>query len=308
MKASYNKENDEERYVTIPGHFESRKKSNILNKSYDKEVPKAHIINNEEDDKLYTLIFEKAGKRIKIFLSEKDVFPAMTYEEYYSYEDFINKNEWFNQFKDNKEIIIELNETNNNESFTIKKKENNPMTIFINFPAETGIPSTEFILKENEIDNREMFRQLFVKFKSIQQEHEEDVSNFTNRIKYLEEIMEKINGNNNKEEKSENNYQNEEQEENKKEDEKSEVSKSKASKRTESKLAESKKNGEKKEEQKNIKKENSKKLSNKKDSKNLSKNATTNKKNNVKGTKEQPKTKTKTKEIAKPNFDLHKKK
>ena len=47
----------------------------------------------------------------------------------------------------------------------------------------------EIDLNENIIDNREMFRQLFEKYKSIQKEQEEDISQFLNRLKNIEEIL-----------------------------------------------------------------------------------------------------------------------
>ena len=183
----YHENEDTEK--NIPSHHTTQIKLNTLDKSLEKDIPKTYIISDEEEDKKFTLVFESAGQKIKIVLSEKDVFPAKTYEEYFTYDDFVTKNEWFEQFSDIKEISSELNEINNNEKFSIQKNKNNTLSILISFPKETEISETEFNLKENEIDDREMFRQLYVKFNSIQQEHEEDVNNFMNRIKTLEEIL-----------------------------------------------------------------------------------------------------------------------
>ena len=275
-------------------HHSTQIKLNILNKSLEKEIPKIHIISDEEEDKKFTLSFINAGKKIKIILSEKDVFPARTYEDYFTYEDFKIKNEWFNQFSNIKEISNELNEINNNEKFSIKKNKNNSMSVLINFPNETEIPQTEFNLTENEIDDREMFRQLYSKFKSIQQEHEEDVNNFMNRIKNIEDILgpppNEEEKNNNESINNDNNSKNIEEEVKKS----TEQSKTKES-------GENDKKEEKIDQTKNIKKKS--KVEKKFNNINNKKNPVGKKGSIVKGAKDKPKAK----EMIKPKFGFNKK-
>ena len=280
----------------IPSHHSTQIKLNILNKSLEKEIPKIHTISDEEEDKKFTLVFERAGKKIKILLSEKDVFPARSYEEYFTYEDLITKNEWFNHFSNIKEITNELNEINNNEKYSIKRNKNNSLSVLINFPKETEIAEIEFNLIENEIDDREMFRQLFAKFKSIQQEHEEDVNNFMNRIKNLEEILgppnnEEEEKNNNNESMNNNNSKQVEEEEVKKSTEQSKIKESEKSVKEEEKKVEQTKNVKKKSKVE-------KKLNN------VNKNKDTGKKVSVvKGAKDKPKAK----EMIKQKFGFHRK-
>ena len=66
------------------------------------------------------------------------------------------------------------------------------MSLTIIFPTveDNNIDNdVEIDLNENIIDDREMFRQLFEKYKSIQQEQDEDINQFLNRIKNIEEIL-----------------------------------------------------------------------------------------------------------------------
>jgi len=85
------------------------------------------------------------------------------------------------------------------------------MGLTIVFPTEDeNIDNDiEIDLIENIIDNREMFRQLFEKYKSIQEEQNEDISQFLNRIKNIEEILVSQGGKQDKE-----NYENQGEPEN----------------------------------------------------------------------------------------------
>ena len=63
------------------------------------------------------------------------------------------------------------------------------MALVIIFLIDEEKNYIEIDLNENIIDDREMFRQLFEKYKSIQLEQEEDIAHFMSRIKTIEEIL-----------------------------------------------------------------------------------------------------------------------
>ena len=63
------------------------------------------------------------------------------------------------------------------------------IALVIVFLVEEENNFIEIDLNENIIDDREMFRQLFEKYKSIQSEQEEDIAHFMSRINAIEEIL-----------------------------------------------------------------------------------------------------------------------
>lgn len=153
-----------------------------------KKLQKGHEIVLEEENKTYYLEFSANGDKLKVLLSEQDIFPGKTYESYTPLNEIQSKHEFFSNYSSVKELSEELNKSSLNLNFNIKKKNENIMTLIM-YGSDEENQSVELELKENIIDSREMFRQLFEKFKSIQQEQEEDISQFMNRIKNIEEIL-----------------------------------------------------------------------------------------------------------------------
>ena len=151
-----------------------------------------HQIFSEEENKNYNLKFSSLGNNLKILLSEQDNFPAKTYEVLLALEELQLKNDLFTIYSSAKELseILKTNE-NNNINFNIKRKSVNILALTIIFPKseEYSDNDIEIDLTENIIDDREMFRQLFEKYKSIQQEQNEDIEQFMNRIAKIEEIL-----------------------------------------------------------------------------------------------------------------------
>ena len=156
-----------------------------------KKLKEGHEIILEEENKAYFLKFKPLGNNLKILLSEQDNFPAKTYEIYLALEELKLKNKMFLIYNTTKELTDELNKNDTRINFIINKKQGNIISLTIIFPCEDkNIDNDiEIDLTENIIDNREMFRQLFEKYKSIQQEQEEDFTQFMNRIKNIEEIL-----------------------------------------------------------------------------------------------------------------------
>ena len=156
-----------------------------------KKLKDIHEIVSEEENKTYTLKFIPVGDNIKILLSEQDNFPAKIYEIYLALEELKLKSELFSAYSSSKELSEQLNKSENNINYYIRKKPENIMALTIKFTSEEENNDNfiEIDLNENIIDNREMFRQLFEKYKSIQKEQEEDISQFLNRLKNIEEIL-----------------------------------------------------------------------------------------------------------------------
>ena len=156
-----------------------------------KKLKDIHEIVSEEENKTYTLKFIPIGDNLKILLSEQDNFPAKIYEIYLALEELKLKTELFSVYSSSKELSDQLNKSDNNINYFIRKKPDNIMALTIKFQSEEENNDNfiEIDLNENIIDNREMFRQLFEKYKSIQKEQEEDISQFLNRLKNIEEIL-----------------------------------------------------------------------------------------------------------------------
>ena len=154
-----------------------------------KKQTKVQQIVLEEENKNYFLEFSTIGKNLKILLSEHDIFPARSYEVFLVLDELKLKNDLFTIYSTVEELSNDLNNPENKISFNIKKKDGGIMGLVIAFLTEEDNNYIEIDLNENIIDDREMFRQLFEKYKSIQHEQEEDISHFMYRIKAIEEIL-----------------------------------------------------------------------------------------------------------------------
>lgn len=158
-----------------------------------KKIKDGHEIISEEENKIYFLKFRPLGSNLKILLSEQDTFPAKSYEIYLALEELKLKNPLFSKFSSTKQLSEELNRIDSKNNFILKKKKGNIMGLTIIFPNEGENENIdndiEIDLTENLIDDREMFRQLFEKYKSIQKEQNEDINEFNHRIKKIEEVL-----------------------------------------------------------------------------------------------------------------------
>ena len=145
-----------------------------------------HEILLEEENKTYKLSFHPLGEKIKIFLLEKDIFPARSFEIMIPLSEF--PQESFS--KSVKEITDELNLNDNKINFKINKTSVGTLELEMN---SNNIHNIKYELNENMIDDREMLKQLYEKYKSIKKEQEENYDMFRNRLKNVEEILGKIN-------------------------------------------------------------------------------------------------------------------
>lgn len=166
---------------------DNNKSSNNLD-LISKKLKKGHVIFSEEENKTYYLDISNKNDKMKLLLSEQDIFPAKTYERTTSLKDLETKYDFLSNFSSEQELIEELKKTESDFKFNIKKKSENIITLNISISNENN-QNIEIDLNENLIDNRELFRQLFEKFKSIQEEQKDDINQFMNRINKIEEIL-----------------------------------------------------------------------------------------------------------------------
>ena len=173
----------------IPVNESNPEINNLIKDDASKKLKHGHEIISEEENKKYFLEFINKSDLIKIILVEKDIFPYKTYELSTSLEELQPKNDFFKSFNSVNDLIEELNNPNSSINFSIFKKQTNVIELFFVFPIEGEDNTMEIELNANQINDREMFRQLFEKYKSIKQEQEEDVIQLKNRMNKIEEIL-----------------------------------------------------------------------------------------------------------------------
>ena len=153
-----------------------------------KKLKKGHSIFSEEENKTYFLDISDNNDKIKLLLSEQDIFPAKTYEMTISLQNLQSKYDFLSHYSSSKELSEELKKSDTNLKFNVKKKSENIITLIICLSNEEN-QNIEIDLNENIIDDRELFRQLFEKYKSIQQEQKDDITQFMTRIQKIEELL-----------------------------------------------------------------------------------------------------------------------
>ena len=171
-----NQENQSQNNELINQDENNNQGSQDLKEDSSKKLTHGHELLSEEENTKYFLEFINKNDLIKILLKEKDIFPYKTYELLTSLEELKPKNDFFSNFNSTKELTEELNNPNSTINFSIIKKQANILELFFIFPVEGEDNSMEIELTANNINDREMFRQLFEKYQSIKQEQEEDVT------------------------------------------------------------------------------------------------------------------------------------
>jgi len=150
---------------------------------------KVNRIMMEQDNITYALDLSIVGKNLKLLLSEQVAFPAKSYEVYLALDELKLKNDLFAIYNSIEELFEELSNPEDKLTYNIKKKEGGVLALVIVFLIDEENNYIEIDLNENIIDDREMFRQLFEKYKSILHEQEEDIAQFMSRINTIEGIL-----------------------------------------------------------------------------------------------------------------------
>jgi hypothetical protein len=161
----------------------------------------------------FLLSFELIKDKIKISAVEKDSFPQNRYENYYSLEDFIKINKWFNIFYTIENLLTEFELLTKNESFVIEEKNKNVLSLYIVFPIDL-LDRIEIQLPINEINNLDLFSQLISKINEFETHENNEIALFEEKIDNLGHLLQSIEeANKAREEEMLQNQQNEENKE-----------------------------------------------------------------------------------------------
>ena len=154
------------------------------NNSVSKIIQLGHELSSE-DNKKYFLLFSPQKDLLKIILKEKYIFPYKTFELLISLDELKPKNDFFCQYSSIQDLSSELNNPNTTIGFKLIKESANIIGLIFIFPDE----EEQVELTAAPINDRELFRQLFEKYKSIKQEQDEDIIQLKSRINQIEEIL-----------------------------------------------------------------------------------------------------------------------
>ena len=185
---------------------------NAMSKNSDMTRIKTYEIKSDEQIP-FLLSFELIKDKIKISAVEKDSFPQNRYENYYSLEDFIKINKWFNIFYTIENLLTEFELLTKNESFVIEEKNKNVLSLYIVFPIDL-LDRIEIQLPINEINNLDLFSQLISKINEFETHENNEIALFEEKIDNLGHLLQSIEeANKAREEEMLQNQQNEENKE-----------------------------------------------------------------------------------------------
>ena len=160
--------------------------------SKNSELTRTKIYEIKSDEQIpFLLNFEQVKDKIKITAIEKDSFPVNKYENFYSLEDFIKINKWFNIFYTIENLLSEFELLTKNENFAIEQKSRNVLSLFIVFPIDL-LERIEIKLPINELNNLDLFSQLISKINEIESKENNDIAFFDEKIDNLSHLLQSI--------------------------------------------------------------------------------------------------------------------
>ena len=163
---------------------------NILSKNNDMTRIKTYEIKSDEKV-TFLLRFEIVKEKMNISVIEKNSFPQNKYENYYTLEDFIEINKWFDIFNKIETLLYELELLTKNEYFTIEQKDKNVLCLFIVFQNDL-LDTIEISLTAKEINNLGLFSQLIPRIPEIESKENNENSFFNEKIDNLEYLLQNI--------------------------------------------------------------------------------------------------------------------
>ena len=175
---------------SLPSNKSQISDLNILSKNSDMTRIKTYEILSDEKI-TFLLSFEQVKEKIKISVIEKDSFPQNKYENFYSLEDFIKINKWFNIFYNIESLLVEFEQLTKNENFAIEQKNKDVLSLFIVFPIDL-LDRIEIQLPINEINNLDLFSQLISKISEIESKENNEISLFDEKIENLGHLLQSI--------------------------------------------------------------------------------------------------------------------
>ena len=175
---------------SLPSNKSQISDLNILSKH--SELTRSKIYEIKSDEQIpFLLNFEQVKDKIKITAVEKDSFPVNKYENFYSLEDFIKINKWFNIFYNIENLLSEFELLTKNENFVIEQKSSKVLSLFIVFPIDL-LERIEIKLPINEINNLDLFSQLISKINEIESKENNDIAFFDEKIDNLNHLLQSI--------------------------------------------------------------------------------------------------------------------
>ena len=175
---------------SLPSNKSQISDLNILSKN--SELTRTKIYEIKSDEQIpFLLNFEQVKDKIKITAVEKDSFPVNKYENFYSLEDFIKINKWFNIFYTIENLLSEFELLTKNENFAIEQKSRNVLSLFIVFPIDL-LERIEIKLPINELNNLDLFSQLISKINEIESKENNDIAFFDEKIDNLSHLLQSI--------------------------------------------------------------------------------------------------------------------
>ena len=175
---------------SLPSNKSQISDLNILSKN--SELTRTKIYEIKSDEQIpFLLNFEQVKDKIKICAIEKDSFPVNRYENFYSLEDFIKINKWFNIFYNIENLLSEFEILVKSENFVIEQKNRNVLSLFIVFPIDL-LERIEIQLPINEINNLDLFSQLISKINEIESKENNDIAFFDEKIDNLSHLLQSI--------------------------------------------------------------------------------------------------------------------
>jgi len=144
----------------LPAYKSKISDLNILSKNSNMTKIKTYEIKSDKQV-IFLLSFEIIEEKMKISVKEKVKFSQNKYENYYSLEDFIKLNKFFNIFNNIQNLLYKFEQLKKNECFAIEQKDKNILSLFIIFPIE-HLDKIEILLplkdsnQKNEIKGNEL--------------------------------------------------------------------------------------------------------------------------------------------------------
>ena len=163
---------------------------NVFSKNSEMTQIKTYEILSDEKIP-FLLSFELVKEKMKISVIEKDSFPQNKYENFYSLEDFIKINDWFNIFYNIESLLIEFEQLTKNEFFALEQKNKSVLSLFIVFPIDL-LDRIEIQLPINEINNSDLFSQLISKISEIESKENNEIAFFEEKIDNLGHLLQSI--------------------------------------------------------------------------------------------------------------------
>ena len=147
----------------------------------------AYLICSEEKS-LYNIYFEQVKDQLKIFIQEKDSNPINIYEKYFTLDELIQNNDWFNIFDNIKDLLSELELLVKNDNLGIKLKKEGELSLYIILPNKLMNP-VEIIVPQNGIKERKLFKELYLSLLNIEQKHRQESKRINEQLVNLEHAV-----------------------------------------------------------------------------------------------------------------------